>query len=91
MQTISHDVFLIRSHRMSVDAGSLAQICTIIIACCSVIGLIMGIHMCQLSKNIKHMNLCGRCFTITQFSREGSTEVDRHSEIPVASRFSAHN
>lgn len=57
---------------MSIELVSVAQVGTLIIASCSVVGLMMGIHICRLGKNIKHMNMCGHCFTITQFSRETS-------------------
>lgn len=83
---------------MSIDLPSLAQVSSIIIACCSVTGLIMGIHLCHLNKNIKQMNLCGRCFTVTQFSREQSTDEESlpvhagmHVAPTVVSRFSVHN
>lgn len=67
---------------MSLQLVEVSQVASIVIACCSVSALIMGIHLCQF-RNIKHMNLCGHCFTMTQFS-VGHVSPDAEDEQPVA-------
>lgn len=73
---------------MSIDLSIISQVSTVVIAICSVVGLVVGIHHCRLNKNIKQMNLCGHCFAVTQFSRDGLTDHEAHTippESPVVS------
>lgn len=73
---------------MSVELVHVAQVATIVIACCSISALIMGIHLCQMSKSIKRMNICGRCITITQFSGRNTVDTDDETPPIVPNRFS---